>query len=150
MRSIFRPRCNSHGLEILDKLTNRWAKEAEVEVGILSFWALLVLLSEVIILPPEQLIRVVEVDLRPLNLILQHVELVFVLCYGRVHLQLHFLPKGLASIGLLGQLLLELCFGGELLLISLGLPSHKAPSSPPHFSRSQASPYMQVKQTKIK
>ncbi|KAL5775732.1 hypothetical protein ACOSP7_013289 [Xanthoceras sorbifolium] len=34
MRSIFCFRRNSHGLKILNKLANRWAKEAEVEVRI--------------------------------------------------------------------------------------------------------------------
>ncbi|KAL5808137.1 hypothetical protein ACOSQ3_028828 [Xanthoceras sorbifolium] len=83
---------------------------------------LLILSSKVVFLPLDKLIEVLEVDFSPLDLVLQHADLIFVLGCERVHFQLHLLPERLASNGILGQLLLKLCSGNELLLISQGLP----------------------------
>ncbi|KAL5741584.1 hypothetical protein ACOSP7_028316 [Xanthoceras sorbifolium] len=89
-------------------------QEAEVKVGVSKpevvkdvfvcyIFELLILPSKVVFLPLDELIEVLEVDLSPLDL-------------------LHLFPERLASNGILGQLLLKLCSGNELLLISQGLP----------------------------
>ncbi|KAL5841002.1 hypothetical protein ACOSQ4_013610 [Xanthoceras sorbifolium] len=102
-----------HGPETLHSLFNRWAKEAEVEVGAPEP-ELLILPSKVACLPLEQIIGVLEVGLSPLDFVLQHAHLIIELSYGHIHLQLHLLSESMASIGLLNQLLLELRSGNEL------------------------------------